>query len=176
MSCLSHLGSVDMGRGPYWPDTRTPRLIPPTLDATGGRSYSQSSQTPGALGGRRGRLTWFIPGLTSTKARVGPRFRVTGGAWRPIRATARLTVAPTYSEPYATLYYTLPGGARTYLFEGPVISIIIPMGVTEGNERPIIPGLVLPIGSILDLGTGWGGGDAEDLTVELDYIVHPVRQ
>lgn len=157
-----------MSRGPYWPDTRTPRLISPTLDAVGGRSYGQSSQTAGALGGRRAVQRWYtdsaITGVT------GLIVEVVGGAWRLLAINARVRVTPSTTL-NIDIQAKVPGGSYVSVFDSVLTVVAGQLESTNG---------VLGIGRLYSIGTlfrqSYVSGNGTDLTVELHYIVHPVGQ
>lgn len=183
-----------MGRGPYWPDTRTPRLIAPTLDATSGRSYKQASQTPGALGGRRGSVRWFMPGeLTTapfTKNEMSPT--VVGGWWRVVNVTAQLSSAFTGADLRINILADLPGAPAfvTIFLQGQFLTI--PDGGIKANAlsqnilkeaKRYVPYNLLhriyPQGTTFIMNYSYDGAPsllAEDLTLELHYIARAVGQ
>lgn len=157
----------------HWPESRTPILISPPLDGTSGRTYSRAIQTPGALGGRRSRESWFFSGTVSVGFPKGQRVKVTGGTWRPVRAMARVTTAPTNGGINVQIFYTPPGGSRTSIFRA--LTLTIAQNTTEAAEQVLKPGLAIPVGSIIDLDV-LGGGLGKDLAIELDYLVRAVGQ
>lgn len=168
-----------MSRGPYWPETRTPLLIPPTLDATGGRSYGQASQTAGALGGRRAVLRWFHQGVVpNSSSNIGLTAKVVGGAWRVVSASARVTVAPDNGSMSVRISMIAPDESRTKIFLAPATSWLQwGSGDLEASGEEIIPGFIIPIGYRVEaVILGSTGGVAEDLTVELHYRVRAVSQ
>ena len=168
-----------MGRGPYWPDTRTPKLIAPTLDAVSGRSYGQSSQTQGALGGRRAVLRWFHSGVVpNSSSNIGLTAKVVGGAWRVIAASARVVVAPNNDSMVVRISMIAPDESRTKIFLAPTTSWLQwGTGDLEASGEGIIPGFIIPIGYRVEaVIIGSTGGVAEDLTVELHYRVRAVTQ
>ncbi len=178
-----------MGRGPYWPETRTPKLIAPTLDATSGRSYSQSSQTPGALGGRRAKEVWFkegtLPSMEPPGINVGQIIKIAGSAWRLIDVTARLRVAiASYAEIRINIWITLPGESEYTLFYPhtlPYSNLLRILGSTKEAIKGTMrsdKSNVLPIGTLVRMGynSSFSGASARDLTVELHYRTRAVSQ
>lgn len=172
-----------MGRGPYWPDTRTPLLLAPTLDAVSGRSYSQASQTPGALGGRRSVMRWYtadgIPRMEPT---------VAGGWWRLIAATARVRISPFGGavsidikvdgpdhpavESVFEFEQALSIADGEYEATGGVLKQPRPYPIPYNTFHRIYP----PGDLFFVFNSSLSGVSAQDLTVELHYIVRPVSQ
>ncbi len=162
-----------MGRV-QWPESRRRPLISPALDAVSGRSYGQSSQTAGALGGRRAKAVWFIPGPVTTQTPLGPRIKVTGGVWRPVAASARFNIVASGSTALISVVFTPPGESLVAIFS---TNMRIFSGDLESVPGAIVPGIICPIGSILSvLFVGGGAPPGNDLTIELDYIVRAVGQ
>lgn len=145
-------------------------LLSPGLDATGGRSYLSSSQTPGALGGRRAVQRWYTEGVISGDI-SGQIVKSAGGVWRLLATSARVRIAPSSSLTLDILA-KVPDGSYTSIFST-VISIA--SGQTEA-----VPG-VLVIPKLYPIGTLWkvdrlSGSDGTDLTIELHYKVAAVSQ
>lgn len=159
-----------------WSESSIPVLNSPLLDNVSGRTYGSAIQTPGALGGRRGRIEWFIPGIISSANPAGQRVKVTGGTWRIIRLTARVTKAPSSGPLYIYAYYTVPGGTGINIIMPPVSVMTIYSGSREATERTLRTGLTIPVGSLIEMAYVSAGTLGEDLTVELDYIVRATGQ
>lgn len=176
-------------------------MYPPQLDAVSGRSYRQSSQAAGALGGRRDIVQWFHEGdIEGARRDAIMRVVVAGAAWRILGITARVRVAPaSYAAVRVQGYYFKPGetvvpypqspGGGGYPID-PNNVMYPPDTVPQANaptiageqyttdEGMLKPGLILPIGTLV--GAGWhtlfGGAGAEDLTIELHYLTCAVGQ
>ena len=157
-----------MGRGPYWPETRTPKLIVPTLDATSGRSYGQSSQTQGALGGRRAVQRWYTDG--SISGVTGQIVKASGGTWRLVAASARVRVTPS-SSLNLDILAKVPGGSYTSIFDS---VLVITAGQLEAGGGILDVDRLYPIGTLFM--QDYVSGDGTDLTVELHYRVRAVTQ
>ncbi len=161
-----------MGRGPWWPDTRRPLLIAPTLDATSGRSYGQSSQTPGALGGRRAVQRWYTDGAVSGSNISHQIVKASGGAWRLLAASARLRVSHISNALNVDIQAKVPGSSYASVFDS---VIVIPAGFTEATIGTLDVSRLYPIGTFFRILYISGGGGM-DLTVELHYRVKAVSQ
>lgn len=163
------------------PESRALPLIQPTLDAVGGRSYTQAIQTPGALGGRRGRETWHQPGpVPVTLDFIMQRPRVYGSPWRPIHFGGR--VETQTSNPFnmeCRVRMQAPIGPPFFgqIFDILSIHLKWAAGTFEGFGAVIIPGVTIPVGFIVytEL-VNHSDSQAEDITLELDYTVRAVGQ
>lgn len=154
-----------IGRGAQWPETRTPVLIPPDLDAVAGRSYKQSGLTPGALGGRRDKVDWYRDGVVNGSS--GQIVKSAGGVWRLIAVSARVRVAPTAS---AILIDITAGGVS--IFD---TGLTIAVGQTEGAGSILKSARVYAVGTLFAISHNTDAV-AEDITVELHYRLSPVSQ
>lgn len=141
-------------------------IVPPGMDATSGRSYKQASQTPGALGGRRGTDRWIKE--DNIDGSSGQIYKTVGGTYRLISASARLRVAPTVS---AISIDILAGGVS--IFATP---LNIAVGQTEATGGVLLADRRVPLGTLLSVSNGTDAGNARDLTIELHYRVQAVGQ
>ena len=165
-----------MGRA-SWPESRTPPLIAPTLDAVGGRSYTQAIQTPGVLGGRRGRETFYVVTDSNVLKYIGHQARIYGSPWRIVSIGGRVGHWASSSDPLltfqVTIYQRVP--VFTILFQE---TTTIPLGFFEAIPMVIPPGLVAPVGYLVQ--ADWigpsGTNEWEQLTVEVDYRAKAVGQ
>ena len=132
--------------GVQWPQSRTPSILQPALDSPSGRSYRQSIQTPGALSGRKDKVTWYVDGTLDLGIPSGKIVRVAGAAWRLTSATARVRTAPVGDALAITILAQLPGTTTLT----PVLStpIVIGDGDLEGT-----PGVISPVSKVLPIGT-----------------------
>lgn len=150
-----------MGRGP---------LLSPGLDATGGRSYLRSSQTPGALSGRRAVQRWYTSGIISGDL-SGQIVKSVGGTWRLLGASARVRIAPT-STLVLDILAKVPGGSYTSIFQ---TTLSIASGQLEATLGTLLVDHLYPVGTLWSVDRV-SGSDGTDLTIELHYKVLPVGQ
>jgi hypothetical protein len=149
---------------------RTPSVISPSIDATGGRSYKQASQTPGALGGRRAVQRWYTDGVITDVS--GQITQCVGGAWRLIVASARTRVAPSAASQNIDIHAKVPGGAYTTVFD---TVLTIATSQTEATGGVLKSDRTYPLGTLFKQ-VHVSGSDGTDLTVELHYMVKAVSQ
>lgn len=166
-----------------WPEQRTPILIPPTLDATGGRSYRLSSQAPGALDGRRHVVRWFSPGTITNGSESKLEPTIKGGYWRIIAVAGRVRIAPSGGTTTFDVQVDGPDHAAESIFETiPTIAD----GTLESDGGILKETRLYPTGTFhriyppgdffLTLNYTSGGTPGEDLTVEMHCRVMPVSQ
>ena len=154
-----------LSRGAQWPETRTSILIPPGVEALAGRSYKQSGQTAGALGGRRDKVDWYRDGVVDGSS--GQIVRVSGGVWRLIGASARVRVTPTTS----TILINIHADGDSIFNTG----LSIAVGDTEAIGSVLKTNRIYPVGTLFSISHNTDAG-AEDITVELHYRLSPVSQ
>jgi hypothetical protein len=147
----------------------------PVLDAVGGRSYTQAIQTPGALGGRRGRETWYKEDiLPLSQERMGHTPRVYGSPWRPVQVSARVRVAALTATIEIVFETRTLGGIPTTILQAKLE--ILP-NTLEAVGGIILPGFIIPVGLLVIVYLRDSTGtEARDLTVEMEYLVRAVGQ
>ena len=155
-----------MGRG----IGRVSPILSPSIDATSGKSYKQSSQTPGALGGRRAVQRWYTDGVIGDVS--GQIVQSVGGVWRLLIATARTRIAPSTASQNIDIHAKVPGGAFTTIFS---TVLTIATSQLEATGGVLLTDKIYPIGTLLKQ-IHVSGSDGTDLTVELHYIVKAVSQ
>lgn len=157
--------------GSQWSERRTPIFAPPDLDALGGKSYNQASQTPGALGGRRARELWFTNSAISLVDQSV--HRIVGGTWRLIGANARARLAPS-NDIVADMLVDIPGQATG-------ISIFVtPLTIASGQKEAAggvikLSHVLLPVGTLVYV-TDTTSETNYQLTMELHYRIRVVAQ
>jgi len=164
-----------MGRA-SWPESRTPPLIAPTLDAVGGRSFTQAIQTPGALGGRRGRETWHQDGAVPVSLDlIGHTAKVTGSPWRPVLFMARVEAAPNLDTMKCRVRMQAPPPDSSI---SDILDVLLSWNAFEfeGFGAVIKPGLVIPVGFTVYTELTQSSATAQGITVELDYRAKAVGQ
>ncbi len=124
---------------------RTSPIMMPMLDAVSGRSYGQSNQTAGALGGRRNKEEWFSANTASSPDRK--IVKTAGGVWRLLKASARVRVAPTVAIGVDILAQVPGASSPASIFSTvPVIAV----GQTEAAGGVISNvSKLLPVGTLL---------------------------
>ncbi len=123
---------------------------PPDLDAVGGRSYKQSSQTAGALSGRRDVVQWYKDGAVSTHNMI---VKVAGAAWRLIGVTANVRVAPTGGAVKVDILAKMPGESSYATVFNLLPSIAV--GQLESSGGVFNPSRsMLPIGTLVSMTVG----------------------
>ena len=125
-------------------------MYPPDLDAVGGRSYKQSSQTAGALSGRRDVVQWYKDGAVSTHNMI---VKVAGAAWRLIGVTANVRVAPTGGAVKVDILAKMPGESSYATVFNSLPSIAV--GQLESLGGVFNPSRsTLPIGTLVSMTVG----------------------
>lgn len=143
---------------------------PPDLDAVGGRSYKQSSQTPGALTGRRDVVQWYKDGAVSTHNMI---VKVAGAAYRLVEVTANVRVAPTAGSVKVDILAQMPGEASPISVFDVLPSI--PIGQLESSGGVFNPDRkILPIGTLVS--QRMGGTATADLLIALGKDASPREQ
>lgn len=146
-------------------------LLSPGLDATGGRSYLQASQTPGALGGRRAVQRWYTDGvITSVSGMIAISI---GGVWRLVLTTARCRIAPSSASVNIDIQAKKPGFAYDSVLEN---ALTVAIGQLEATGGVLKVNTAFPIGTLFRHTLVPPVSDGEDLTVELHYVVRAVSQ
>ncbi|KKN15250.1 hypothetical protein LCGC14_0987950 [marine sediment metagenome] len=147
---------------------RPSSILSPSIDATSGRSYRQSSQTPGALGGRRAVQRWYTDGVITDV--TGQIVQSVGGVWRLLVASARVRVTPSTSL-VLDIEAKVPGGSYTSVFD---TVLTITAGQLEATGGVLSVGKLYPVGTLFR--QSYSSGNGTDLTVELHYKVKAVSQ
>lgn len=136
-------------RQAQWPESRQPIYLSPYLDAAGGRSYNQASQTAGALGGRRSKEEWFV-----SDSVVSPNRKIVkteGGTWRLVGASARVNIAPVTGTINIDILAKVPGASSFSSVFSTLLTI--PPGQTEAGGGVLnIGSKLLPIGTLVSMG------------------------
>lgn len=154
-----------LSRGAQWPETRIPILIPPGVEALGGKTYRQSGQTAGALGGRRDKVDWYYDGVVDGSS--GQIVKTAGGIWRLIGASARVRIAPTVG---AISIDILSGGISIF-----TTALSIAVSTTEATGGILKIDKLVSLGTLISVSNSTDAG-AQDLTIELHHRLSPVSQ